>query len=253
MPQSCLLRPVLLLLGSFIAGTISASAQSDATAVIAQIAKSFAPLQPVSTVKLTGQVIWHSGASEDAGPITLMAGSDGSQSFTAQLASMGARTENQTAIGAGMSCAWARSDNAEHNSDDASCQKSVPWALPALALQLAKIPAAAGYTDLGSATLNGTAYRHLQGQLVFANLPAKRLKQSVAESTMDAYVDPQTFDLGVLRYQVHADDNPALTIQVEIRYGRVTAVNGVRIPFLIQRYINGTLQLEIVVSSAQIS
>ena len=183
----------------------------------------------------------------------LTAGGDGSQTFMAQLASGGNRSETQSGIGIDMACEWARADAAAHSSDSASCQKSVPWALPALALQTAKLPAGAGYSDLGNATLNGTSYRHLQGQLVLAGIPAKLLPQFVTASTIDAYVDPQTFDLAAIRYQVHADDNPALNIQVEIRYGQVTTVNGARIPFLIQRYINGTLQLEITIASAQIS
>ena len=227
--------------------------QGDATALIAQITKTFAPSLPVSSVKLTGSVVWHSGTDEDTGPVTITANSDGSQTFTAQLAASGERSEAQTAIGEGMSCQWARSDGAEHSNDNASCQKSMPWAVPALALQAARIPALAGYVDLGSATLNATSYRHLQGQLLLAGLPARLLPQAMAASTVDAFVDPKLFDLGAIRYKVHADDNPALSIDVEIRYGQITPVNGVRIPFHIERYINGTLQLEINIASAQIS
>ncbi len=57
----------------------------------------------------------------------------------------------------------------------------------------------------------------------------------------------------VLAYSVQPDKGPATKIAIEIRYSDYRAVNGATIPFHIQRYVNGSLQLDIQISSAQIS
>jgi hypothetical protein len=57
----------------------------------------------------------------------------------------------------------------------------------------------------------------------------------------------------VLAYSIHPDNGAPVAIAIEVHYSDYHAVNGVQIPFLIQRYVNGALQLEIQVSSAQIN
>jgi hypothetical protein len=58
----------------------------------------------------------------------------------------------------------------------------------------------------------------------------------------------------VLAYTVHPDNGAqGVTIAIEVHYSDYRTVNGVQVPFLIQRYVNGSLQLEISVSSAQIN
>jgi hypothetical protein len=66
-------------------------------------------------------------------------------------------------------------------------------------------------------------------------------------------LDPTTYLPAVLSYSIRPDNGQAIPIAVEIHYANYKAVNGVQIPFTIERYINGTLQLEIAVSSAQVN
>jgi hypothetical protein len=57
----------------------------------------------------------------------------------------------------------------------------------------------------------------------------------------------------VLSYSTRPDNGAPIPISVEIHYSNYQTINGVKIPFNIQRYINGSLQLEIAVSSAQVN
>jgi hypothetical protein len=45
----------------------------------------------------------------------------------------------------------------------------------------------------------------------------------------------------------------ARTHTIEAHYSNYQDVNGVKIPFLIQRYVNNSLQLEISLTSAQVN
>jgi hypothetical protein len=66
-------------------------------------------------------------------------------------------------------------------------------------------------------------------------------------------LDTVTLLPAVLTYSLHPDNGAQFEIAVEVHYSDYRAVNGVHIPFLIQRYVNGSLQLEIRVSSAEIN
>jgi hypothetical protein len=127
------------------------------------------------------------------------------------------------------------------------------WFLPSISLQPTAIPAGVGVADLGTGTVGSGTYRHLQTQAVLTGMPSKLLSRSVEASTTDLGIDPTTTLPSVLRYQVHPDNGANVDIPIEIRYSNYQKVNGAEIPFLIQRYVNGSLQLEIRVNSAQIS
>jgi len=68
-------------------------------------------------------------------------------------------------------------------------------------------------------------------------------------SQMDLFLDPSTHLPVALAFNIHPDNNLLLDIPVEIRLSDYRAVNGVKVPFHIERYINGTLQLEITVAN----
>jgi hypothetical protein len=118
-----------------------------------------------------------------------------------------------------------------------------------------QLPSNLGVVDLGMGTVGAspTAYRHLQGQLDFSSLPNSLSTYLAQQGSSDLGLDPVTFLPMVLAYSIHPDNGAPVAIAIEVHYSDYHAVNGVQIPFLIQRYVNGALQLEIQVSSAQIN
>jgi hypothetical protein len=56
-----------------------------------------------------------------------------------------------------------------------------------------------------------------------------------------------------LSYTVHPDDNVGIDIPVTILYSDYRTVDGVAIPFRVQRYFNGTLSLDITLNNAVVA
>jgi hypothetical protein len=207
----------------------------------------------VSQVQLTGDATWYSGEIQDSGTVALTASASGANQMQLSLTSKGQWTEFQSAIGPSMDCGWAGTDGIQHAGDFVNCQHPTIWFLPGISLQASTIPAAVKVSDLGIETGGPEAYRHLQNQLVLTGLPQDIQSRAASVNTADIDVDPQTFLPCTLAYQVFPDDGSNTLIPIEIVYSNYQQVDGIQIPFLIQRYVNGSLQLEIHVSSAQIS
>jgi hypothetical protein len=248
------LRPCLIaLLLIDILPAQSQTTQSNASSILGQVTNAFSAGKPVTNVQLTGSANWYAGSFEDSGTVTLTASSTGAASMQLSLAKKGSWTESQSAFGMGVTCQWAGNNGAAHQGDSMNCLRPITWFLPQLSLQPASLPANIGVADLGTGAVGTGTYRHLQSQAVLAQMPASLLSRSVEASTTDIGLDPGTWLPSVLRYQVHPDDGAQVNIPIEIRYSDYRKVNGAEIPFLIQRYINGSLQLEIHITSAQIS
>ena len=233
-------------------GQSSSGPSTNASAALAQIANAFSPGKPVSNVQLTGSATWYAG-DQDTGTVTFIASASGASQVQLSLAKKGTWTEEQGGIGWGMNCQWAGADGVAHNGDLMNCLKPVVWFLPSISLQPASIPSGVGISDFGIGQVGSGTYRHLRSQAVLPAAPSQLLLQSVQASTVDIGYDPQTLLASALTYQVHPDNGAPVAIPIEIHYSNYQMVNGTEIPFLIQRYVNGSLQLEIQVSSASIN
>jgi hypothetical protein len=236
--------------------TPAAFAQGASTAnVLGRLSTAFSGGQIVQSVQLSGSATWYAGSTEDSGTVTLTASSNGASQMQLALAAKGQRTESKTGTGSNASCQWAGNDGVAHNVDLGNCWKPTLWFLPPFSLQPSQLPSNLGVVDLGIGTVgtSSTTYRHLQGQLNFSSLPNSLSTYLAQQGSADLGLDPVTLLPMVLAYSIHPDNGAPVAIAIEVHYSEYRAVNGVQIPFLIQRYVNGALQLEIQVSSAQIN
>ncbi len=87
----------------------------------------------------------------------------------------------------------------------------------------------------------------------FSTFPDQFLQIAAAANPVQIGVDQNTLLPTVLTYQVQPDNGSDLLIPIEIHFSQYNRVNGVQVPFTIQRYVNGSLQLEIQVTSVQIN
>jgi hypothetical protein len=231
------------------------STGASATTLLNQLSTAFSSGNVVHQVQLTGTANWHVGSLEDTGTATLSAATNGSSQLRLSLSSAGARTEAQTGQGSDLSCTWTGDDAVAHTMDPGNCWRPVIWFLPPLSLQPSLLPSYFGAVDLGTGqvgTGSGT-YRHLQGELVLPNLKTKLTSDIMLRSTADLGLDPASLLPSVLTYSIRPDNGDPIPIGIEIRYSNYQTLNGVKIPFTIERYVNGSLQLEIAVSSAQVN
>lgn len=234
----------------------SATSQgASAQALLSQLSAAFSGNRVIQQVQLSGSAIWYAGDSEDSGSATLTASTNGSLQVQLSLGSMGLRTEMATGSGLGASCQWTGADGTVHGIDSGNCLKPMAWFMPALSLQPSLVPNYLGAVDLGSGTVgdSATAYRHLQSQLVFGGVSGGTTAAIMQLSTTDLGLDPVSLLPAVLAYSAHPDSGAPTSIAIEIHYSDYRSVEGVQIPFHIQRYVNGALQLDIAVNSAEIN
>ena len=227
----------------------------NTSAVLGQLATAFSGTQVVQQIQLSGTATWTAGSSEDSGPVTLTASTNGSSQMQFALGSTGARTETQTGAGSSADCQWAGADGIAHEVSVGNCLKPMFWFLPALSLQPSLVPRSLSVVDLGAGTVGASSniYRHLQSQLLVTALPDSLATNNTQEGIGDLGLDPVSFLPAVQAYSLLPDNGAPIPIAIEIHYSNYKTVDGVQIPLLIQRYVNGSLQIAIIVSSAQIN
>jgi hypothetical protein len=205
-------------------------------------------------VTLSGNATWHVGGVEDSGPATLTTSTDGQVQMSLQL-SKGQKQETRSGTGRNAVCSWTGSDGVAHNVDLVNCWTPAVWFLPAISLQTSLLSNSLVASDLGQGTVgSGTdTYHHLQTQSYLTGLPTSIAANLTKQGTTDIGLDPATVLPSVLTYKVRPDNGASTPIAIEVRYSDYRDVNGVKIPFLVQRYVNNSLQLEIAVQSALIN
>ena len=255
----------LLLLFAFVAtscfaqgsGTQVASGTSangaDPTALLGQINQAFSQGKPVTDVAMRGTATWTGGGTPDSGPVTITITPDGSARVNLGIPSAQLQAESSSGNAEGRRCQWSDNKGTSHEVDSRNCWKTMFWFLPPYSLQPGVNPtteqavADDGLARVGSSQ---TLYRDLQSQFIF-NLPSMAdTKEAARVSTVNLGVDSATFLPAALTYSLFPDSGADTPINVEVRYAKYSSVNGIELPFSIQRYINGTLQLDIAITSA---
>ena len=230
---------------------LASTAYGQATAV--QQFRSAFSSSPVTKVTLSGDANWYAGSLTDSGTVTLTAASDGSAQMHLMLGKSGERTESQLAIGPGMKCQWSGADGKVHQKDYFVCLKPVVWFLPSLSLQSASTPTSVSATDLGTESTSDGSFRHLQAQFVSTAFTGDAIAVAqLPASIMDIDLDPSSSLPVALRYSVRPDSGADVRIPIVVKFSDYRNINGVEIPYRIERYVNGTLQLQINLQSSQI-
>jgi hypothetical protein len=222
-------------------------------ASLAALNQAFSQGQPVTQVVMRGTAMWTAGSTTDSGPVTLTIAPGGAARMDLNVPSAGAQSEASSGSLEGRLCQWGDKKGTLHDVDSRNCWKSVLWFLPAYSLQPTVISTSKqavadyGLDSVGSAS---TPYRHLQSQFFF-NFPSVADAKEVARvSTIDLGLDTTTYLPAVLSYSLFPESGADAPIAVEVHYAQYTLVGGIQLPFSIQRFINGSLQLDIAIASA---
>jgi hypothetical protein len=70
---------------------------------------------------------------------------------------------------------------------------------------------------------------------------------------MDIYFDPQSLLPLVLDFNTHPDVDANTDLPVEIQFGNFQTVSGALVPLQVQKYLQGALLLNLVVSNVSIN
>jgi hypothetical protein len=231
---------------------IPASSISTADS-LQRMATAFSGGRVVSGVHLSGQANWHAGGLEDSGPVSLGATIDSSSTMVLTLSAVGTRTETQTGVGKDAVCQWSGADGITHEIHSGSCLTPSTWFLPTFFLQPGLISNQFQILDYGVEPVGSVPapLLHLQSKLLSSASGGDEGAEMSQLGIADLWLAPATYLPAVFSYTVHPDNGAPTPIAIEIHYSDYHSANGVQIPFHIERYVNGALQLDIIIDSAE--
>jgi hypothetical protein len=164
----------------------------------------------------------------------------------------GTRSEIRAAASTGIAGNWIGTDAVVHEIADHNLLVDFGWS-PIFTLNGLLASATGVLNYVGPETKNGAPVLHLTFQRIFPNEPAASATIWQHDSQIDIYLDPSTFYPVVFDFNIHPDANAAMDIPVEIRFSDYRAAGSLMMPFHIQRYISGSLSLDLQVQTASVN
>lgn len=197
----------------------------------------------VSDITLTANVTWNAGS--DTGTATLRALGTGESRMDLALSS-GTRTEirdTQTGTPLGQ---WITPNNASGHFALHNCLTDPTWFFPALG-SLAQGPNVV-LSYVGPETKNEQSVQHIQSHVYQTNGPSVSSLTPQNLSTMDFYLDAATFLPAAVTFNTHPDNDATTNLLVEVDFSNYQTISGVDVPMHIQKYQQGNLMEDLVVS-----
>ncbi len=196
----------------------------------------------INDVTLTGSVTWN---GTDSGTGTLRALGTGESRM--DLALTGAThtevRDDQTGVPLGQ---WTAPNNASGNFAYQNCWTDAAWFFPALGSLAAGPNVVLSY--IGQESRNGATVQHIQSYVYQAGQFPSPSPQQL--STMDFYLDASTFLPLAVTFNAHPDNDATTNLLIEVDFSTYENISGVRDPTHIQKYQQGNLMVDVVVTSA---
>ena len=220
----------------------------QALTLIASSLKALTGGTTVTDVVLQTTANYVAGSDEETGTATLTA--SGNQQSLVQLYLTGGTREE---IRNGPAGAWIGPDGAAHSTALHNCWIDASWFFPALTLEAVAADPQTAVSYLGTDTSKGTPLLHLRVTRTPAGQAAAATSLILGLSTMDIYFNPQSYLPVILDFNTHPDIDAGTNLPVEIQFSNFQTMGGVLVPLQIQKYLQGSLLLDFVVTNASIN
>jgi hypothetical protein len=220
---------------------------SQAVAFATQALAALTGTTPVNDITLTGTATRTAGSDVETGSITLRALGNPDSRFDLVLTS-GTSSEirnNSTGVPQG---AWITPDGVSHAMANHNTLTDAAWFVPQLTVlsQLSNPNLIVSY--VGPETRAGAAVQHLHFAIQSASVDPTGLWQGL--SAEEVYLDASTYLPVAIAFNTHPDNDAGINIPVETDFSNYQQVNGVQIPFHIQKFLNYSLFLDVTIQSA---
>jgi hypothetical protein len=221
----------------------------------------------VADATLSGAAQRIAGSDDEAGTSALTTMSAGESKLALSFPS-GTFTEIRTPVGqpppsapAGATVpagAWIGPDGVSHAIVAQNLSTDPTWFFPAFTI--GRLISSQNYvvSYVGQESHDGQQVLHLSASQQFwpsvggqAPVPLPSLIAHVSQ--MDLYLAPTSLLPVALDFNVHPDNNANLDIPVEIRFSGYQPVNGVQVPFHVQKYVNNGLVLDLQLNHAALN
>jgi hypothetical protein len=202
----------------------------------------------ITDVTLTGSVTRIAGSDAETGTVTLKVAGSLDSRIDLNI-SNGPHSEVRSASSSAPTGSWAGTDGVSHAFPMHNCMTDAAWFAPQLSVlsQLSDPSLAVLY--VGQESRGGTVVQHLHFETRQSSSvdPTGLLRHLTAE---DVYLDASSFLPVAITFNTHPDNDAGTDIPVEIDFSNYTRVNVAQVPFRVQKYLNGSLFLDLVIQSA---
>lgn len=233
--------PLILLLVSLTSAQNPPQSDPQALSLVSQSITALTGGTIISDVTLSGNAVWNNGIES----AILKAKGTGESRFDISL-SAGPRSEirndeSSTALGEvlapeGSIFQWSLQN----------CMVNATWFLPQLSVLGITGDATLIFSYIGQENRSGEAVQHIQSYR-YSSTNTAAVQQW---STMDIYLDATSLLPTAFVFNTYSTDG-SQTIPVEIDFSNYQAINGIQVPFQIQRSVAGNLGLSFSVVSVQ--
>ncbi len=202
-------------------------------------------------MQLKGTATWTAGSDNLQGSVTLEASSSGRSRMNLDLGSK-RRTEFFSGDNDDPACTWAGDDNTTRKVATHNCFTPGPWFFPVLSFLPALQRGNISVIYVGREVENGISLEHIRVQRVF--LGKSKISGLLNHlRTVDLYLDAGTMLPAAFKYFVHPDNDAEKDIPAEVRFSDYRDVGGIKIPFHLVRYLNGSPLLELSLDSVTLN
>jgi hypothetical protein len=224
----------------------------QAVALAVQAIAAISGSTQLTDITLTGTVTRTAGSDVENGNFILKAlGTDESRldlSLAAGLSSEIRNVASGAPQGFLINPSAVVSNMAQHN-----CLTSAAWFFPGLSILSQTTDPTVAVTFVGQETKLGIAVNHIQFNIQSASLGASDNALLGQLSQTDFYLDSSSNLPVAMVFNLHPDANALTNINAEVDFTNYQAVNGVQVPFRIQKFLNGTLFLDLTIQGATLN
>jgi hypothetical protein len=239
----------------FILQTVAAQTQTAATTpsqnpqAVNLAIQSYAAMTggaAIQDVTLTGTERRIAGSLDETEPATLKA--MGTDSGRIDHPSSG-RSEVRTSISGTAAGMWIGTDGASHPMASHNCWTDAAWFFPAFSSAFS-FSQSVQLSYIGLETLNGASVQHIRVSKLAFDKSGNPVAVIAQWSQVDFFLDSQSLLPVAVRFNIYPDNDTNVRIPVEIIFSDYRVVNGIHVPFHIQKYLQNVLNLDLTITSA---
>lgn len=233
------------------AATPSAQSSPQALTLLQQSLVILTSGKSITDVTLSGTAHRIVGPDDESGTVTVKALADIGSRLDLSLSS-GPRGELRNTSGPEPVGSWSGPDGVPHAMAYHNLLIDPGWSSPFTIASLLSAPNAV-ISYVGPETYDGQSVIHLTSSQQFPSATPKIAPLMQHLTQVEIFLDSSTNLPLALAFNTHPDDNALLDTPVEIRFSDYRAVNGVQIPFHVQKFLNNSLLLDLQFASAQLN
>lgn len=232
---------------------VSTPAPRDAQAV-SVLQRSLAALvgtATVSDVTLNANANWLAGSDNETGSATLKATAIGQGRVDLSL-SNGSRSEIVDTSQAAPSGSWCGTDGIWHSTVPHNLYTDPTWFFPTFLISRALSGANYTISAVDAETQEGIPVQHIE-MYQQSMLTGRRAILFQQLSRIDIYLNASTLLPVGIAFNTHADNNALLNIPIQIKFSNYRVVQGVSVPYHVQKYIQDGLALDVTITAVQVN